>query len=238
MSVKTVLSRMIPLSGLYMMLIAGPAAAELLRDPPSAAPLAAVAVTPQPWPRIQRLYTNLRPFGKPGVVGVVMDVGYEYIDRVNFGLELSPIALGDSSFNSLAVRAKLGYASKHFGVGITLSSGYPAFFPELGPTVRIGRLDGAYCTLRFAWVINPPVRLPVDAGFELRVPVTRRIAIRADGVGGYASTHPYIVYASAGVSYLLRGQGLTGTTLINLGAGPILFGGTGGTALVGVEHRL
>lgn len=166
------------------------------------------------------------------------DLGYEYIGGINVGIELAPVALGQAAFNSFGVRAKLGYGGRWFAAGATLSSGYPAFFPELGLAFRVGRLDTAYVALRFAWLVSPAVRLPMDGGLEARVPVSKRFALRLDCYAGYASTYPYYVYSSAGIGYILRGKGLTNTTILNVGAGPVFFGKLGGAGLVGVEHRL
>ena len=56
--------------------------------------------------------------------------------------------------------------------------------------------------------------------------------------GGDCSRCVNAMYGSAGAGYTLRGQGLTGTTILPVGAGPVFFGGIGGAALVGVDHRL
>jgi hypothetical protein len=191
-----------------------------------------------PEPGLHRFTANLRPFARNGAGGLISDLGYEYMRGINAGVELSPITLGQAAYSSFAVRVKLGYAGRYFAIGATLSSGYPAFFPELGPAFRFGRLDKAYIYVRAAWMVSPAVRLPIDAALELRVPVTKKVALRLDGTGGYTSTHPFIVYGSLGIGYTLRGNGLNNTTILNVGAGPVYFGSLGGAGLVGVEHRL
>lgn len=189
-------------------------------------------------PAVHRFTANLRPFGRNGAGGILSELGYEYLRGINAGVELAPIALGQSAWNSFAVRVKLGYAGKYFAVGATLSSGYPAFFPEIGPVFRVGRLDKTYFAFRGAWLVSPAVRLPMDGALELRVALTQKVALRLDGIGGYASTYPFIIYGSLGVGYTLRGNGLRDTTILNVGAGPVFFGTLGGAGLVGVEHRL
>lgn len=203
-------------------------------------PRAASAAQPAPteWPAIHLISVNVRPFGHSSVGGVFAGIAYEYINQVNFGIELSPIALGRTDFNSFAVRGKLGYGGKYFGLAGTLGSGYPFYFPTAGVALRIGRLNGLYGSVRMAWLLSPWTRLPVDAAAELRIPLVGRWALRIDLAGGYPGTFPYLVYGSAGAGYTLRGKGLTGTTILTVGAGPVFFGGIGGGALVGVDHRL
>jgi hypothetical protein len=206
----------------------------------SGAASAAEPAPPEPkeWPSIHLFSVNVRPFGHSSAGGVFASFAYEYINQVNFGIELSPIALGRTDFNSFAIRGKLGYGGKYFGLAGTLGSGYPYYFPTAGVALRIGRLNGLYGSVRIAWLLSPWTELPVDAAGELRIPLVKRWALRIDIGGCYPGTYPYLVYGSAGAGYTLRGQGLTGTTILTVGAGPVFFGGIGGAALVGVDHRL
>jgi hypothetical protein len=198
----------------------------------------------QEWPSLHIFSATLRPFGSTGPGGIgpfgglFMSLGYEYAGPVNLGIEISPIALGASEISSFAVRGKLAYGSKYFALGATLGSGYPYYFPTAGVALRVGRLNGAYGSLRIAWVIGPLIKMPADAALEVRIPLVRKWSLRLDAAGGYPGTYSHLIYASIGATYLLRGKGLSDTTILSFGAGPVAFGGFGGAALVGIEHRL
>lgn len=194
------------------------------------------SLSPPPAPRrppraapIRRFYLKLRPFVGiarynvtdqgiyPG--GLLLDLGIEYnsANGLWVGLEADPIAFTNLFYGIPfpSGRLALGYSGKFFGVAVGLGSSLGSYF-NLGPIVRVGKLEGTHARFRIGFSVFPALKFPVNGALELNIKLLPRLRLALE-VGG-----DFIIqglYSNAGVQILFRGQGGPPTHILTVGGG-------------------
>ena len=119
------------------------------------------------WTGVHRGYVRVRPyvgFHRVGwgehaepTGGVIADFGAEAntASRFRIGVEIAPLNYIYER-PQLSGRLHLGYATDVFALSLGLGNGLSWYYPQIGPLVRLGRLDGTYATVRISWAIYPP----------------------------------------------------------------------------------
>jgi hypothetical protein len=182
-----------------------------------------------------RIRTYLNP--QDGVVGgMLLHHFLEYNGPRGLLLrgELGPVTLASQGLG-LQVRLAAGYTRSRFSVAAAVASGYPAFFPQLGPMVRIGRFDGTFAQLHLAWVLYPALPYPLEGAGELSIATSPRVRLHVSAGGGVLTGG---VYGTVGPQIYLLGTGLRRSLALTAGLGLIWnFGPLGPVALFGLESR-
>jgi hypothetical protein len=212
--------------------------------PPSAAPRRpARADAP-----IRRFYLKLRPFvgiarynvtdqnTYPG--GVLLDLGIEYnsANGLWVGLEAAPLAFTNLFYGIPfpSGRLALGYSGKYFGVAAGLGSSIGPYF-NVGPIVRVGRLEGTHARFRIAFSVFPPLKFPVNGDLQLNIKLRPRLRLTLEAGGDFIIQG---LYSNAGVQILFRGEGGPGTHILTVGAGVSgVFLVPGPMVTIGYERR-
>lgn len=214
------------------------------RIPAELAPQAARPV----WPGVNRTYAKLRvhvglhKFGWDGQHGqrswgLIAELGAEA--NTSRGLRIG-FELGPASFvverPFLTARFHLGYTSSTFAVSLGIANGSTWYYPQIGPLIRIGRLDASYALLQMSWSTYPPRPVPADLDLDVFLRTSRRTRAHLNIGGGYGSVIG--VFATLGGQILLRGSGMRGTTQLGGGAGVGWVGyDLGPMLLTAIEHR-
>ena len=213
------------------------------------APLQALGEETAATSGIARILVEFRPFatlvpgpgtssGRPAF-GVDLPARVEYASMNGIWLSLATVL----SFGNFLVwfdgTVIVGYSAEWFAVGACAETGQPLVFPRLGPTVRIGRLNGVFGTMRLQWSVAPyryVPYLPSDAEVELTVPVSDSWRLQLRGEYQWWKG----LWGMVGAQHYLRGSGLGATHSITFAAGVrYLFEPQtlGPTVSVGYEYR-
>jgi hypothetical protein len=208
--------------------------ASLLAVPSEAGAEASDAAPQQPaaWEGANRVWLRIDPYvgvrrvgmatqsGNDG--GALVDVGAETATRGGLlvGCELAPLAFTEYRPHA-AARFAVGHANEDLAISMEVGARLSWEYPELGPLVRIGRLDETHATVHVSWSVYPPVWLPIYLDVAFTRPITRRWRLDLDVGGGYAGLFGVYLgaYGTAGVQYVVSGDGKRGTTLVNAGVG-------------------
>lgn len=206
------------------------------------------ASPPRPrWAGVHRAYVRARPYvgfhryGLDGhaesTSGVIADLGAEANTASGFkiGFEIAPLKYIYER-PQMSARLHLGYANEVFALSLGIGNGLSWYYPQLGPIVRLGRLDGTFATVRISWAVYPPRPIPMDLDVDINVRTSRRTRWNLNLGGGYGNLIG--VYATTGAQLLLGGTGLRGTTVLSAGLGVAWVIYDLGPALsLGIEQR-
>src|SRR3954447_14548483 len=117
-----------------------------------------------------RVYVEMSGFGgrsgfgysgddlPPGIGGVVGNTGAELAlaNGATLGFEIAPFTwVSAMTRPSLSARFSVGYARKKIAIALEAGSTLTWLYPQLGPSLRIGALDGTYARVRLSWAIYP-----------------------------------------------------------------------------------
>lgn len=204
------------------------------------------APTPR-WTGVHRAYLRVRPyigFHRVGwgehaepTGGVIADFGAEANTASGFkiGVEIAPLKYIYER-PQLSGRLHLGYANEVFALSLGIGNGLSWYYPQIGPIVRLGRLDRTYAVVRISWAIYPPRPIPMDLDVDINVPIRERWRWNLNLGGGYGNMIG--IYATTGAQLLLGGTGQRGTTVLTAGLGVAWVIYDLGPALsLGVEQR-
>jgi hypothetical protein len=212
----------------------------------------ATVETERAYQPVSRVYVSMSGFGgrsgfgytgddlPPAIGGLVGTTGAELAldNGATLGFEIAPFTwVSATTRPSLSARIAVGYARRKIAIALEVGSTLTWLYPQLGPSLRIGALDGTYARLRLSWAIYPAVPVPVDLDFELSTPISPRLRAGVNLGAVYGNTTG--AFGTVGVSYLPSGsRSLRGGAFsVGVGVGWIQWA-LGPMVTVGYERRL
>jgi hypothetical protein len=172
--------------------------------------------------------------------GLIGNAGAEMGLRngLTLGFELAPFSwISSTTRPSLAARFAVGYAQRRMALALEAGSTLTWLYPQLGPSLRIGALEGTYATVHVAWALYPPQPVPTNLELEVSAPISPRLrgyanvgAVYGSSIGAWGTLGLHIMPAG---SRALLGGAFTvgaGVSWMQWSLGPMFT--------VGYERRL
>jgi hypothetical protein len=157
----------------------------------------------------------------PPVIGGLYGTGgaeMGFKNGVTFGVEIAPFTwVSETTRPSITARLSVGYAKRNFALAIEAGSALTWLFPQLGATMRVGKLDGSYARLRVSWALYPAKPVPVDLSLEISSPVAKKLRVYGELGAVYDNTTG--AFAVVGLQVMPGGSRNPRGGAITVGAG-------------------
>jgi hypothetical protein len=204
-----------------------------------------------PWEGASRAYAIARPFygvrrvgtvdPGSGLDGALVDFGAEIELRsgLRLGFEETPLSIIGGRVHP-ASQFSAGWAGRDLALSLGVAGSTSWLYLQLGPSLRIGRLDRTHALVRIAWSAYPPQAVPAAVQLQLARPVARRLSLVLDAGGGFGQGFGvyFGLWSTLALECRLSGDGRHATTLISAGAGVVWMAYYLGPAVhLGVERR-
>jgi hypothetical protein len=172
--------------------------------------------------------------------GLVGNAGAEMglANGLTLGFELAPFSwISSTTRPSLAARFSVGYAQKRMAIALEAGSTLTWLYPQLGPSIRIGALEGVHAKLHVSWALYPPQPVPTDLELEVSAPISPKLRGYVDAGAMYGSTIG--AWGTLGLQIMPAGSRSVRGGVITVGAGVSwMQWSLGPMVTVGYERRL